>query len=221
MNFNKMIDHTLLKPEAKTTDIDKLIQEAIEYQFATVCVNSSWVSYVYSKLKNTNVGITSVIGFPLGAMDTNSKVFEAKSAIEAGANEIDMVINIGRFKDHDYDYVLKEIQAIKKAIGTHILKVIIETALLSKEEILKISEIVVNSGADFIKTSTGFSTRGATIEDIILMKSVVGDTIEIKAAGGIRKIEDLESMHKEGATRFGTSSAVQILSNEKISKNNY
>ncbi|APJ38266.1 deoxyribose-phosphate aldolase [Mycoplasmopsis pullorum] len=211
MNYNKMIDHTYLKPEATQKDIDKLIQEAIQYDVKTVCVNSSWVKYAKEKLVNSGIGITSVVGFPLGAMISQAKAHEAKLAIDHGADEIDMVINIGRLKQKDYEYVLNDIKAVKSACGSHILKVIIETALLTADEIKKATEIVLKSGAEFVKTSTGFSYRGASLEDIQIMKSVVVDQIEIKAAGGISNLDDLIAMYNAGATRFGTSRTVSIL----------
>ncbi|TNK83614.1 deoxyribose-phosphate aldolase [Mycoplasmopsis pullorum] len=211
MNYNKMIDHTYLKPEATHKDIDKLIQEAIQYDVKTVCVNSSWVKYAKEKLVNSEIGITSVVGFPLGAMISQAKAHEAKLAIDHGADEIDMVINIGRLKQKDYEYVLNDIKAVKSACGSHILKVIIETALLTTDEIKKATEIVLKSGAEFVKTSTGFSYRGASLEDIQIMKSIVGDQIEIKAAGGISNLDDLIAMYNAGATRFGTSRTVSIL----------
>ncbi|RIV17021.1 deoxyribose-phosphate aldolase [Mycoplasmopsis gallopavonis] len=220
MNYNKMIDHTYLKPEGTHKEIDKLISEALEYDFKTVCVNSSWVKYVADKLKGTNVGITSVVGFPLGAMITQAKAHEAKLAIDHGADEIDMVINIGRFKQGDYEYVLNDIKKVKEACGDHVLKVIIETALLTKDEIKKATEIVMKSGAEFIKTSTGFSFRGATLEDVQIMKSVCGDSLLIKAAGGISNLDDLIAMYDAGATRFGTSRSIAIVEG-KNSKDGY
>ncbi|VEU59366.1 deoxyribose-phosphate aldolase [Mesomycoplasma neurolyticum] len=221
MNWAKLIDHTYLKPEATSKDINKLIDEAKQYQFKTICVNSSWVKFAKEKLENTDIGITAVVGFPLGAMITQAKVQEAKLAINHGANEIDMVINIGRLKEKKYDYVLNEIKAIKKEIGNSILKVIIETALLTKEEIKKATEIVVNAKADFVKTSTGFSYRGATFEDIELMASVTKGQIAIKAAGGIKTLDDLAKMYELGATRFGTSSSVKILENKTVKSSEY
>ncbi|WP_406613853.1 deoxyribose-phosphate aldolase [Mycoplasma corogypsi] len=217
MKFNNMIDHTYLKAEATVKDIDKLVAEALKYEFKTVCVNSSWVKYVKEKLKNSSVGITSVVGFPLGAMITQAKAHEAKLAIDHGADEIDMVINVGKFKQGDYEYVLNDIKKVKEACGDHILKVIIETALLTKDEIKKATEIVMKSGAEFIKTSTGFSYRGATLEDIEIMKSVCGDQLLIKAAGGISTIDDMKKMHDAGATRFGTSRSVAILEGKQSS----
>ncbi|WP_029513637.1 deoxyribose-phosphate aldolase [Mycoplasmopsis primatum] len=211
VNYNQMVDHTYLKADAKQADIDKIIAEAIQYNFKTICVNSSYVPYAKSKLKGTKVGITSVIGFPLGTMLTQCKAFEAAEAIKAGADEIDMVIHIGKMKDHDYNYVLEDIKAVKKACGKHILKVIIETALLTDDEIKKATEIVMKSGAEFIKTSTGFSTRGASLDDIKLMKSICGDQLLIKAAGGISNKNDMVAMYKAGATRFGTSRSIAII----------
>lgn len=211
----QMIDHTYLKAEGTKKEIDKLIGEAIEFGFKTVCVNSSWIKYVSSKLENSNVEITSVIGFPLGAGITQSKAHEAKLAIAHGANEIDMVINIGKLKEKEYEYVLNDIKAVKKEIGNHVLKVIIETALLSKEEIIKATEIVLNSGAEFVKTSTGFSYRGATLEDVQIMNSVTKGKIQIKAAGGISNAQDLKDMYQAGATRFGTSRSVSIVEGTK------
>ncbi|WP_036436063.1 deoxyribose-phosphate aldolase [Mycoplasmopsis felifaucium] len=211
INYNQMIDHTYLKADATKKDIDKLIAEAKQYKFKTICVNSSYVPYAKEQLAGTGVGITSVIGFPLGAMLTNCKAFEAAEAIKAGADEIDMVIQIGKMKDHDYDYVLNDIKEVKKACGSHVLKVIIETALLTDEEIKKATEIVMASGAEFIKTSTGFSSRGANLHDVELMKSVCGDSLLIKAAGGISNKDDMIKMNEAGATRFGTSRSVAIV----------
>ncbi|UUD37073.1 deoxyribose-phosphate aldolase [Mycoplasmopsis californica] len=216
----RLIDHTYLKPEATKKDIDKLVAEALQYEFKTVCVNSSWVKYVKTKTDGTSTGITSVIGFPLGAGITQSKAQEAKLAIAHGADEIDMVINIGKLKEKEYEYVLNDIKAVKKECGKHILKVIVETALLTNEEILKVTEIVLNSGAEFIKTSTGFSYRGASLEDVKLMHSVTKGKIAIKAAGGIANADDLEAMYKAGATRFGTSRSVAILEGTE-SKDSY
>ncbi|NQX84010.1 MAG: deoxyribose-phosphate aldolase, partial [Mycoplasmataceae bacterium] len=211
-NKNKYIDHTILLANAKREDIDKIISEAIEYDFATICINPSWVEYAAKKLKGENPGITTVIGFPLGAMSTKAKVFEAKDAISNGADEIDMVMNIGKFKDKEYDYVLNEINSIKSAIGDKVLKVIVETALLDNNEIAKISKIVSSSKADFIKTSTGFSTRGASVEDVkIMSENINKKTTLIKAAGGVRTPKDLEAMIKNGASRIGTSKGVSLL----------
>lgn len=218
MNYAKFIDHTFLKQDANKADIDKLIAEAIKWEFKTVCVNSSWVAYAKQKLQTTNVGITSVVGFPLGAMTSEAKAFEAASAIKNGADEIDMVINIGRHKDKDFEYVLNDIKKVKEACKNKILKVIIETALLTEEEARKATEITLASGADFVKTSTGFSIRGASFEDIKMMKEVVGDKIGIKAAGGVKSFADMQKMISLGATRIGTSSGVKLLEGQTSSE---
>ncbi|MEA4162540.1 deoxyribose-phosphate aldolase [Mycoplasma sp. 4463] len=220
MNYNKLIDHTLLKAEAQKKDIDKLIDEAIKYDFATVCVNSGWAKYAAERLAGTGIGVTVVVGFPLGANITAVKAHEAKLAIEHGATEIDMVMAIGRFKQGDYEYVLNDMKKVKEACGDKVLKVIIETALLSEEEIRKATEIVMKSGAEFIKTSTGTSFRGASLEDVKIMKSVCGDKLLIKAAGGIANIDDLIAMYEAGATRFGTSRSIAIVEG-KTSKEGY
>lgn len=222
MNFAQMIDHTYLKPEATSKDILRIIEEAEQYGFKTICVNSSWVKFAKSKLSNNSkVGITAVVGFPLGAMITQAKVQEAKLSINHGANEIDMVIHIGKLKEQNYEYVLNDIQSVKKAIGDHVLKVIIETALLTKEEIAKATKIVLDSGAEFVKTSTGFSYRGASLDDIQIMKEITKDQIQIKAAGGIKTLEDLKQFYEAGATRFGTSSSIAILNNTTVKKGEY
>ncbi|AKB11180.1 deoxyribose-phosphate aldolase [Mycoplasmopsis synoviae] len=219
MNFNQLIDHTYLKPEATKKNIDNLIMQGFEHNFFSVCVNSIWVKYVKEKIKklNSNLKITAVVGFPLGASITQAKAHEAKLAVEHGADEIDMVIAVGFLKQKDYEYVLNDIKSVKKAIGNKVLKIIIETALLTKEEIKKATEIVLKSGAEFIKTSTGFSYRGASLDDVVTMKSVIKDQkLEIKAAGGISTLEDMQKMHEAGATRFGLSKSVEILKNQKI-----
>lgn len=222
MNFAQMIDHTYLKPEATSKDIIRIIEEAEQYGFKTICVNSSWVKFAKNKIPaSSQLGITAVVGFPLGAMITQAKVQEAKLAINHGANEIDMVIHIGKLKEQNYEYVLNDIQSVKKAIGNHVLKVIIETALLTKEEIAKATKIVLDSGAEFVKTSTGFSYRGASLDDIKIMKEITKDQIQIKAAGGIKTIDDLHNFYQAGATRFGTSSSVAILNNANVKKDEY
>lgn len=208
MNLNKMIDHTNLKPEATTADIKKLVDEAIEHDFYSVCVNSSFVKFI--KEYNSDVVIAAVVGFPLGAMSTRAKAFETKFAIEDGASEIDMVIEIGRLKEGDYDYVLEDIKAVKEACGSNVLKVIIETCLLTDEEIVKASELSVEAGVEFVKTSTGFSTGGATIEDIRLMRETVGPNLGVKASGGIHSKEEAEAMVEAGASRIGASKSIEI-----------
>jgi len=216
MNFKEMIDHTYLKPEGTSKEIDKLIDEAIEWKFGSVCLNSSWIKHAKNRIGKENIKIVSVIGFPLGAGITQSKVQEAKLAIDHGADEIDMVMNIGRFKDGQYDYVLNEIKKVKDIIGNKVLKVIVETALLKDYEIKKAAEIVLNSGADYIKTSTGFSYRGATFNDIEIFNKIIKGKIKMKASGGIKTIDDLEKYVGLGVERFGTSSSIEILSGRKI-----
>lgn len=207
--LNQYIDHTLLKPEATPEQIEKLVGEAKEYNFKSVCVNSSYVSLV-KKLDN-NMNIAAVVGFPLGAMTTKAKAYETKLAVEDGAKEIDMVINIGRLKAKDYEYVLEDIKACKNEIKDGILKVIIETCLLSDEEKIKACELAKKAGADFVKTSTGFSTGGAKIEDVKLMRKTVGDTIGVKASGGIHSKEEALAMIEAGANRLGTSASIDIV----------
>lgn len=211
MDLNKYIDHTYLKAEGTTKEIDKLIEEALEFNFRTICINPSWIEYAKEKLKDSQVEICTVIGFPLGAMSTESKIFEASDAIDKGADEVDMVINVGRLKNGEIDYVTKEIKAIKNTCKNKVLKVIIETALLTEEEIKLASQAVLDGGADFVKTSTGFSTRGASVEDVKLIKSVVGDKCLIKASGGIRIHEDMMKMIEAGANRIGASAGKVLL----------
>lgn len=211
MKINKYIDHTNLTPSSTFKDIDKLIDEAKKYDFKSVCIAPSYIKYAKEQLKGSDVLVCTVIGFPLGYNATSVKVYETKIALEHGADEIDMVINVGRFKDKQYEYVLNEIKAIKEACGDKILKVIVETALLTKDEIKKITEIVMQSGANFIKTSTGFSYRGASFEDVEIMKSVCGDKLLIKASGGIKSYEDAIKMIELGANRLGTSRSVVLM----------
>ncbi len=213
MKINQYIDHTLLKADAKKDEIKKIVDEANEYDFKSVCVNSSYVSFIRDMDKD--IRITSVIGFPLGAMTTKAKVFETKDAIKDGADEIDMVINVGRLKDKDYDFVLEDIKEVKKACGDKILKVIIETCLLSDDEKIKVCELSKEAGADFVKTSTGFSTGGATEEDVALIRKTVGEKIGVKASGGIHSYEDAIKMINAGATRLGCSASIAIVEGEK------
>lgn len=213
MKINEYIDHTLLKADAKKDEIKKIVDEANEYDFKSVCVNSSYVSFIRDMDKD--IRITSVIGFPLGAMTTKAKVFETKDAIKDGADEIDMVINVGRLKDKDYDFVLEDIKEVKKACGDKILKVIIETCLLSDDEKIKVCELSKEAGADFVKTSTGFSTGGATEEDVALMRKTVGEKMGVKASGGIHSYEDAIKMINAGATRLGCSASIAIVEGEK------
>ncbi|MGN9164582.1 deoxyribose-phosphate aldolase [Tissierellaceae bacterium HCP3S3_D8] len=211
-NIASMIDHTLLKADATKELIVKLCREAKEYNFAAVCVNPSYIELCREELRGSNVKIATVVGFPLGANTKEVKVFETLDAINKGANEIDMVINIGALKDGDYDRVRDDILSIVKAADNRaIVKVIIETSLLTKEEKIKACQLAMEANADFVKTSTGFSTGGATIEDVKLMKSIVGDRLEVKASGGIRDVDTAKSMVDAGATRLGTSSGVKII----------
>ncbi len=204
------VDHTLLKPEATPEQIAALCAEAAEHGTASVCVNGSYVALA-KKLLDGKAKVCTVIGFPLGAMSTAAKAFEAAEAIRDGADEIDMVIHIGQLKAGNTDYVLEDIKAVKAAIGDHILKVIIETCLLTEEEKITMCRLVTESGAEYIKTSTGFSTGGATFDDVRLFAEHVGEGVKIKAAGGIRSREDMEEFLRLGASRLGTSSAVKIL----------
>ena len=212
MDLAKMIDHTNLKASTVKEEILKLTKEAKEYQFASVCVNPTWVELAAQELRGTDVKVCTVIGFPLGANTKEVKAFETKDAIEKGAQEIDMVINIGKLKDRDYDYVESEIAGVVEASkGKAIVKVIIETCLLTDDEKKKVCSLAVKAGADFVKTSTGFSTGGATIEDIALMKQTVGAHVGVKASGGIRSKEDAQAMVHAGATRIGASSGIAIV----------
>lgn len=211
MKYNKLIDNTLLKADATKEQIKALCEESIKYDFKSVCINPSYIPYAKEILKGSDVLVCTVIGFPLGQMTTKAKVFEATDAVEIGADEVDMVINIAKLKDHEYDYVLNEIKEIKKTVGNHTLKVIIECCLLTNEEIVKASELVKEAGADFVKTSTGFSKWGAKVEDVALMKKTVGDACEVKAAGGVRTHEELLEMVEAGATRIGTSSGAKLM----------
>ena len=210
MNYNKMIDHTILKPDATKEMVKKIIDEAKSYHFTSVCVNPVWVNYCAQELVNSDVKVCTVIGFPLGANTTATKVFETKDAIENGADEIDMVINIGALKEKNDQLVLKDIQAVVDAAKSRCVKVIIETCLLNDEEIIRACKLAKEAKADFVKTSTGFSTMGATASAVALMKKTVGDNLEVKASGGVRNIEDMEELIKAGATRIGTSAGCKL-----------
>lgn len=209
--MNKYIDHTLLKPEATYEKIEKLCEEAKEYNFASVCVNGYWVSTCAKLLKGTEVKVCTVVGFPLGAMTSKAKAFETKEAIENGAQEIDMVMNIGAFKTGYYDKVKEDIEAVVSAATGHCVKVILENCLLTKEEIVKACQLCVEAKATFVKTSTGFSVSGATTEDVKLMRDTVKGKCKVKAAGGVRTYEDMEQMIKAGANRIGTSAGVKLM----------
>ncbi|WP_302968533.1 deoxyribose-phosphate aldolase [Megamonas funiformis] len=212
MNINKLIDHTALKPNTNKESILKLITEAKTYDFASVCVNPCWVALAHQELKNTDIKVCTVIGFPLGANTTEVKVFETKDAIEKGAQEIDMVINIAMLKDKEYDYVENEIhQIVEAAKDKAIVKVIIETCLLTDEEKIKACELSQKAGADFVKTSTGFSTGGATVHDIALMRKTVGAEMGVKASGGVHTHEEALAMVEAGATRIGASAGIKLL----------
>ena len=217
----KMIDHTILKPEADKASIEKLCKEALEYNFASVCINPTNVELAAKLLKGSEVKVCTVIGFPLGANTMEVKAFETKDAIAKGADEVDMVINIGRLKDKDYEYVEKDIKAVVDAADKKaVTKVIIETCLLTEEEKVKACELAKKAGADFVKTSTGFSTGGATPEDIKLMRETVGPDMGVKASGGVRSIEDAEAVIKNGATRIGASASIAICE-RKVSDSTY
>jgi deoxyribose-phosphate aldolase len=208
----KMIDHTQLKPDTQKAKIEQICQEAKEYGFASVCVNPYWVPFAYSLLKDTSVAVCTVIGFPLGATTSETKAFETKNAIENGAKEVDMVINIGALKDKEYDVVKKDIEAVVKAAkGKALVKVIIETSLLTDEEKVKACELAKEAGADFVKTSTGFSGGGATVEDIALMRKTVGPDMGVKASGGVRDGKSTVELIEAGATRIGASAGVAIV----------
>lgn len=212
MKESKYIDHTLLKPESTKEQVQKIIDEAKEFDFATVMVNPCWISFVKPQLEGTDVKAACVIGFPLGANTTAVKEFEVKDAIANGADEVDMVINIGKLKDKEDEYIINEIKTLKEAAGEHCLKVIIETCLLTEEEKVRACVDAVKAGADFVKTSTGFSTGGATVEDVKLMKKAVeGSSTKVKASGGVRTREDFDAMIGAGAERIGTSSGTKLL----------
>ena len=211
MGLNKYIDHTILKATASSSDVQKLCEEAIEHEFYSVCVNGCYVADAKHLLQGTDVKVAAVVGFPLGAMTTAAKVFEAKEAIENGASEIDMVINVAKLKDGEFEFVENEIRQIKEAIGDNVLKVIIETCYLTDEEKVKACELSLVAKADFVKTSTGFGNGGATYEDVKLMKSVVGDNAKVKASGGVRDKETAQKYVELGAERLGTSSGIDIV----------
>lgn len=211
MKLNKLIDHTLLKPEATKAQIEKLCGEAKEYDFKSVCVNPHYVKYAKELLKERDVLVCTVIGFPLGQNTTAIKVAETKDAIQNGADEIDMVLNIGALKSKDEDYVLNEIKEIRNACKGKTLKVIIETCLLTDEEKITACKLSKEAGADFVKTSTGFSTHGATVEDVKSMRETVGEDMGVKASGGIRDRETALKMVEAGATRLGVSAGVEIV----------
>lgn len=211
MLSTKLFDHTILKADATRKDVKRVCDEAMAYSFCSVCVNSYYVPYVANLLHGSDVKICSVVGFPLGAMSTRAKALEAKIAVMDGADEIDMVINVGALKDRDYSVVLEDIKAVKEACGEHILKVIIETCLLTDDEKVKACELAKEAGADFVKTSTGFSTAGANVEDVRLMRETVGPDMGVKASGGIHDKEFAKELVEAGANRLGTSATIEIV----------
>lgn len=221
--FSEMIDHTCLKAITQEADIEKLCEEALKYQFKTVCVPLCYVSMAAYLLKESSVGITTVVGFPLGHQTTAIKVYEAQEAVKDGATDIDMVINIGALKDNKYDYVKYEIQEIVRVVKQiepkTIVKVIIETCYLDEEELLQVAQIIVEAGADFIKTSTGFGTSGATLENIECIKKNVGNQINIKASGGISDLNFAKALLKAGADRIGTSRSVEMMKQLHLTNN--
>ncbi len=221
MNLAKYIDHTILKPQATTDQVKVICDEAREYGFMSVCVNIVHTEFVAKQLEGCDVKTCTVVGFPLGAVLPEVKAFETKLAVEKGADEIDMVINVGALKEGNYDLVQKDIQAVVDASGDALVKVIFETCLLTKEEIVKAAELSVAAGADFVKTSTGFSTGGATIEDVALMKKTVGDKAKVKASGGVRDYAGAMAVIEAGAERIGASAGVAIVNHEEASGSGY
>ena len=211
MLSTNLFDHTILKADATRKDVKRVCDEAMAYSFCSVCVNSYYVPYVANLLHGSDVKICSVVGFPLCAMSTRAKALEAKIAVMDGADEIDMVINVGALKDRDYSVVLEDIKAVKEACGEHILKVIIETCLLTDDEKVKACELAKEAGADFVKTSTGFSSAGAKVEDVRLMRETVGPDMGVKASGGIHDKEFAKELVDAGANRLGTSATIEIV----------
>ena len=211
MNYNKMIDHTVLKADTPLETVKRICDEAMEYGFASVCINPCHVAYCADYLKDSDVNVCSVIGFPLGANTSAVKAFETKDAIANGADEIDMVMNIGALKDKNYDLVRDDVKAVVEAANGTLVKVILETCLLTEDEIKKACELCVEAKADYVKTSTGFSTRGATIEDVRIMKEAVHGKAKVKAAGGVRTPEDMVKIVAAGADRIGTSAGCSLV----------
>ncbi len=214
--MNKYIDHTLLKANATEEDIKALCEEAKQYRFASVCVNGYWVSTCANLLKGSDVKVCTVVGFPLGAMTPQAKAFETKDAILNGADEIDMVLNIGEMKAGHYDAVRKDIEAVVEAASGKCVKVILENCLLTKEEIVEACKICIEAKASFVKTSTGFSTSGANVEDVLLMKQTVQENCKVKAAGGVRSYEDMKKMVDAGADRIGTSAGIKLMQHKEV-----
>lgn len=222
MNLAGYIDHTILKPNATKNEVIKICQEARQYQFASVCVNAYRTKLVKEQLEGSDVKVCTVVGFPLGAVPKEVKAFETKGAIADGANEIDMVINVGALKDKDYDYVYEDIKAVVDACGDKaLLKVILETCLLTDEEKIKACELSVKAGVAFVKTSTGFSTGGATVEDVALMKKTVNGEAKVKASGGVRSYEDAVAVVEAGANRIGASAGIAIVEGSEATGSGY
>ncbi|MGG1658757.1 deoxyribose-phosphate aldolase [Brevibacillus sp. NRS-1366] len=221
MKMNKYIDHTLLKPEATQAMIDKLCAEAKEHDFASVCVNPYWVKRSAELLAGTDVKVCTVIGFPLGASTSAVKAAETRDAVVSGATEVDMVLNVGALKSSDLDTVREDVAAVKKAAGNVLLKVILETGLLTDEEKEMACKLCVEAGADYVKTSTGFGPGGATVEDIALMRKTVGANVGVKASGGVRDGAAALAMIEAGASRIGTSSGVAIVTGANPAGNGY
>lgn len=211
MNYNKMIDHTVLKADTPLETVKRICDEAMEYGFASVCINPCHVAYCADYLKDSDVNVCTVIGFPLGANTSAVKAFETKDAIANGGDEIDMVMNIGALKDKNYDLVRDDVKAVVEAANGTLVKVILETCLLTEDEIKKACELCVEAKADYVKTSTGFSTRGATIEDVRIMKEAVHGKAKVKAAGGVRTPEDMVKIVAAGADRIGTSAGCSLV----------
>ncbi len=211
MNYNKMIDHTVLKADTPLETVKRICDEAMEYGFASVCINPCHVAYCADYLKDSDVNVCTVVGFPLGANTSAVKAFETKDAIANGADEIDMVMNIGALKDKNYDLVRNDVKAVVEAANGTLVKVILETCLLTEDEIKKACELCVEAKADYVKTSTGFSTRGATIEDVQIMKAAVQGKAKVKAAGGVRTHEDMVKIVEAGADRIGTSAGCSLV----------
>lgn len=214
MSMNQYIDHTLLKAQATRSEIERLCQEAKKYQFMSVCVNPYWVAYANELLHDTSVKVCTVIGFPLGANTSSVKAFEAKEAVKTGADEVDMVINVGLVKDGLWDQVQADIKAVVDAAKPALVKVIIETCLLEHDEIVNSCQAAQQAGADFVKTSTGFSTGGATVDDVALMRQTVGPDMGVKASGGIHTFEEAQALIEAGASRLGASKGVAIVQAE-------
>ncbi len=217
----RWIDHTLLKPDATQTDIETICKEAVEHQFASVCINPTWVPLVYRLLRGSQTKVCTVVGFPLGATLPEVKAYETQAVVEKGAEEIDMVINIGALKSGDYSLVEHDIRSVVRVAGRRIVKVILETCLLDDEEKVKACVIAQKAGANFVKTSTGFSKGGATVKDVALMRKVVGSQMGVKASGGVRSYEEACKMVEAGATRIGASASVAIVANGEAGKRAY